>query len=61
MLPFSTPEEVYRHVVERLKTFAPGGGFVFNTIHNVQATVPPENIAAAFQAVRDHGAYGKSS
>ena len=33
-LPFGTPEEVYREVRERIDIFAPGGGFVFNSIHN---------------------------
>ncbi len=56
-LPFGTPEQVYREVTERLRVFKPGGGFVFNPIHNVQANSPAENMAAMFQAVRDHGAY----
>ena len=54
-LPFGTPEEVYREVAERIRVFAPGGGFVFTAIHNIQAKTPPENIAAMFQAVRDCG------
>jgi uroporphyrinogen-III decarboxylase len=56
-LPFGTPEEVYREVESRIKTFAPGGGFVFAAIHNVQADAPPENVEAMFQALRDHGHY----
>lgn len=50
-LPFGTPEEVYREVTERLKLFSKGGGFVFNTVHNIQANVPIENICAMFQAL----------
>jgi len=50
VLPFSTPNEVAQHVRERIKIFAPGGGFVFNPIHNIQADVPPENITAMFNA-----------
>jgi len=52
-LPFGTPEEVYREVRERIDIFAPGGGFVFNSTHNVQSNVPTENILAMFRAVKD--------
>jgi hypothetical protein len=52
-LPFGTPEEVRREVLERLEVFAPGGGFVFNPIHNVQARTPVENLTAMFEAVRE--------
>ena len=56
-LPFGTAEEVYEQAAERIKVFGPGGGFVFNPVHNVQANTPPENIAAMFQALRDYGEY----
>jgi hypothetical protein len=36
-LPFGTPEEVRAEVTRRCEVFSPGGGFVFNTIHNIQA------------------------
>lgn len=49
----ATPGEVRRHVLERLEIFAPGGGFVFNTIHNILPEVPSTNIIAAFDAVRE--------
>ena len=52
-LPFGTPEEVRQEVRERIETFAPGGGFVFNTIHNIQPSTPVENILAMFDAVRE--------
>ena len=52
-LPFGTPEEVYAQVRERMRILGQGGGFVFNTIHNVQAKVPVENLLALFQAVKD--------
>jgi hypothetical protein len=52
-LPFGTPDEVYRQVRERIEIFAPGGGFVFNSIHNVQSNVPVENLLAMFRAIRD--------
>jgi uroporphyrinogen decarboxylase len=48
VLPFASPEEVANHVRERVKIFAPGGGFVFNPIHNIQADVSPESIVSMF-------------
>lgn len=56
-LPFGTPEEVRAEVRERIRIFGPGGGFVFNTIHNVQARVPVENLLALYEAVREYGGY----
>jgi hypothetical protein len=54
-LPFGTPEEVYREVRERIEIFNDGGGFVFNTVHNIQGPTPVENLLAMFRAVRDSG------
>ena len=56
-LPFGTPDEVRREVRERLRTFGPGGGFVFNTIHNVQPMSPVENMLALYETVREFGKY----
>ena len=56
-LPFGTPDEVRREARERIETFGPGGGFVFNTIHNVQAGVPAENLVALYETVKEHRAY----
>lgn len=50
-LPFGTPAEVREQVLRRCEVFAPGGGFVFNAIHNIQAGTPVANIAAMFDAV----------
>ncbi|MCF7957533.1 MAG: methyltransferase [Phycisphaerae bacterium] len=52
-LPFGTPEEVYKEVCGRIEVFARGGGFVFNSIHNVQSDVPVENMLAMFNAIKD--------
>jgi uroporphyrinogen-III decarboxylase len=52
-LPFGTPEEVYREVRERIDIFSEGGGYVFNTIHNILSNVPVENILAMFRAIND--------
>ncbi len=52
-----SPAEVKRHVRERLEVFAPGGGYVFNTVHNILPEVPPENIVAMFEAVAEYNAH----
>jgi uroporphyrinogen-III decarboxylase len=52
-LPSGTPAEVREQVLRRCETFAPGGGFVFNTIHNVQARTPVENVVSAIDAVHE--------
>ena len=57
-LPFGTVEEVRQEVCARLKTFGKGGGYVFNTIHNVQARVPIENVLAMYETVRTCGGMG---
>ncbi len=57
VLPFGTPEEVRAMVRERMRVFGPGGGFVFTTIHNVQAGIPTENLLALYDAVRRSRAY----
>jgi hypothetical protein len=52
-LPFGTPDQVRAEVLDRCRIFAPGGGFVFNSIHNVQAGTPVENLVALLDAVRE--------
>ena len=51
------PEEVDRHVRELVRTFKPGGGFVFNQVHNIMGNVPPENIVAMFDAAYEESFY----
>jgi len=53
-LPFGTPEQVRSEVLSRCEIFAPGGGFVFNAIHNVQALSPIENVVAMIDAVHSY-------
>jgi uroporphyrinogen decarboxylase len=48
-----TPEQVREQVLERLEIFSKGGGFVFNTVHNILPDVPPENIVTMFDAVKE--------
>ena len=51
VLPRGTPEQVKEHVREQVGILSPGGGFVFQQVHNIMADVPPENIIAMFEAV----------
>jgi hypothetical protein len=53
VLPFGTPAEVREQVLERCEIFSKGGGFVFNTVHNILAETPVENIVAMFDAVHE--------
>jgi uroporphyrinogen decarboxylase len=57
VLPRGTPAEVRDEVRRRIEDLAPGGGFIFNTVHNIQADVPPENIVAMWEAVQEYGVY----
>ncbi|MFH1024766.1 MAG: uroporphyrinogen decarboxylase family protein [Planctomycetota bacterium] len=57
-LPGGTPEEVKDEVRRRIEVFAPGGGFVFTPVHNIQADVPPANILAMREALDTYGNYG---
>jgi hypothetical protein len=52
-LPFGTAEEVRKQVLERCRVFSASGGFVFNSVHNIQACTPVENIVAMLDAVHD--------
>jgi hypothetical protein len=53
----ATPQEVREHVRERLKIFAPGGGYVFTQVHNIQRNVPVENVIAMLDAALEFGVY----
>lgn len=53
-LPFGTPAQVHDEVLQCCKTFGNKGGFVFNTIHNIQPGVPVENVAAMVNAIREY-------
>ena len=54
ILPNETPENVYKHVKKQVETGRKDGGFVFQQVHNIMANVPPENIAAMFEAVNEN-------
>jgi hypothetical protein len=56
-LPFGNPESIRQQVKERIEIFGRNGGFVFNTIHNIQEDVPVENLLAMYAAVKEYGQY----
>ncbi len=53
-LPFGTPDEVREQVLTNCEIFSKNGGFVFNTVHNVQANVPIENVVAMLNALEEY-------
>jgi uroporphyrinogen decarboxylase len=57
VLPSGTPEEVAEEVRQKIKVLAPGGGFILNSVHNIQSDVPPENIVVMFEAAQKYGKY----
>ena len=57
VLDKGTPAEVKADVRRNIGALAPGGGFVFATVHDIQADVPPENLVAMWQAWREYGTY----
>jgi len=57
VLPTGTPQEVRDDVRRNIEALAPGGGFVFNTVHNIQADVSPQNIMAMWEALQEYGVY----
>jgi len=61
LLAHGSPEEIERQVAEQIRIFAPGGGYVFSSVHNISAEVPPVNIEAFFNAAHKYGRYPISS
>jgi len=57
VLPNASPEEIRQHVRRNLEAFKPGGGYVFNNVHNIQYGVPPENIVALHDAAYEFSFY----
>lgn len=52
-----TPQQVREEVKRRVNDLMPGGGFVFNTVHNIQGNVPPQNIMAMWETLQEYGRY----
>jgi uroporphyrinogen decarboxylase len=57
ILPTGTPQQVKDDVRRNIEALAPGGGYIFNTIHNIQADVPAANIIAMWEGLQEYGAY----
>ena len=57
VLPRGTPAEVREDVRRSLAALAPGGGYVANTVHNIQPDVPPANLVAMREAIQEFGEY----
>jgi uroporphyrinogen decarboxylase len=57
VLPHADPDTVREHVRKNLQAFKPGGGYVLNNVHNIQAGVPPENVLAMYDAGYEFGFY----
>jgi hypothetical protein len=55
-LPFGTPQQVRAETERNIRILGAGGGMVFNNVHNIQATVPTENLVAFFQSAGARGA-----
>jgi len=57
VLPYGSPRQIKEEVKRRIYDLAPGGGFVFASIHNIQYDVPPENICALYDTALELGRY----
>jgi uroporphyrinogen decarboxylase len=56
-LPRGTPGQVREDVRRRMQVLAPGGGYVFSSVHNILSDIQPENIVALFDAALEYGQY----
>ncbi|MCD6220838.1 hypothetical protein J7K25_01590 [bacterium] len=56
-LPKGSKEEIRKEVKKRIEILSQGGGFIFNTIHNIQDDVPPENIITMVETLMEYGKY----
>jgi uroporphyrinogen decarboxylase len=57
VLPRGTPQEIAAQVRHNVQALMPGGGYVFNNVHNIQGEVPPENVVALFDTAYECGFY----
>ena len=53
VLAFGTKDEVRRQVMEQCEILGKDGGFVFNTVHNIQANVPVENVITMIETLNE--------
>jgi uroporphyrinogen decarboxylase len=61
ILPEGSPEEIREHVMRQCEILAPGGGFVFQQVHNILANVPARNIVAMYDAVAEYNCAAASA
>ncbi len=61
VLPFGSVAEVTEEVRARTRDLAPGGGFVFTQVHNIQFDISPQKIAAMYDAALTYGRYAAAS
>ena len=54
LLPFATPDEVRDEIRRIIEILGKGGGYVLNSVHNIQGGVPPENVVSMFDTGRAH-------
>ena len=54
ILPFESPETIRDHVKANIEIFKPGGGYVFNAVHNIQPDVPIENVIALIEIIQEY-------
>lgn len=57
ILPYGSGSKITDHVKRNIDALAPGGGFVFSTVHNIQSDVPPENIISMWETLMEYGKY----
>jgi len=57
ILPRGTPDQVADNVRRNLRAFMPGGGYIFNNVHNIQGEVPPQNVMAMYDTAYEEGFY----
>ena len=57
ILPNGSPQKIADNVKRNIDALAPGGGFVFNTVHNIQSEVSPKNIMSMWNTLTEYGHY----
>jgi uroporphyrinogen decarboxylase len=56
-----SPEDIRRETRALIEIFAPGGGYVFNQVHNIQPNIPPENVLAIYDTALEYRADQRGS
>jgi uroporphyrinogen decarboxylase len=56
-LLYQSPQAVRQGVKELIHQYAPGGGYIFGTGHNIEPDTPIENIPVMYEAALEYGQY----